>query len=80
MKEKIHPKMREVVFQDQSTGDTFIALSTLNPKDTITVDGTKFPVMRLEISSASHPFYTGKAKLVDTAGRIEKYKRRYQTK
>jgi len=60
-----------------SNGQIFINKSTVNTKDTIEVEGVEYPLVKLEISSASHPFYTGKMKLVDTAGRVDKFRNRY---
>ena len=78
MKKDIHPSdYRLVVFKDTSNGQIFISKSTVNTKDTIEVDGVEYPLVKLEISSASHPFYTGKMKLVDTAGRVDKFRNRY---
>mgnify|MGYP003293196727 CR=1 FL=1 len=78
MKKDIHPSdYRLVVFKDMSNGQLFINKSTVNTKDTIEVDGVEYPLVKLEISSASHPFYTGKMKLVDTAGRVDKFRNRY---
>ncbi|MBR2195761.1 MAG: type B 50S ribosomal protein L31 [Salinivirgaceae bacterium] len=78
MKKDIHPSdYRLVVFKDMSNGQIFINKSTVNTKDTIEVDGVEYPLVKLEISSASHPFYTGKMKLVDTAGRVDKFRSRY---
>ncbi len=78
MKKEIHPEnYRPVAFKDMSNGDTFISRSTINTKDTIELDGVTYPLVKLEISSSSHPFYTGKAKLVDTAGRVDKFMSRY---
>jgi large subunit ribosomal protein L31 len=68
---------RPVVFKDLSNGDTFISRSTINTKDTIEIDGVTYPLVKLEISSSSHPFFTGKAKMVDTAGRVDKFMSRY---
>ncbi|MGQ1890011.1 type B 50S ribosomal protein L31 [Thermophagus sp. OGC60D27] len=79
MKKGIHPEnYRMVAFKDMSNGDTFITRSTINTRDTIEVDGTEYPLVKLEISSSSHPFYTGKMKLVDTAGRVDKFRNRYK--
>lgn len=79
MKKDIHPKnYRVVAFKDLSNGYTFLTKSAVNTKDTIEVDGLTYPLVKLEISSSSHPFYTGKMKLVDTAGRIDKFKTRYK--
>lgn len=80
MKKDIHPKnYRLVVFKDMSNDYTFITRSTANTKDTIVMeDGVEYPLIKLEISHTSHPFYTGKMKLVDTAGRVDKFKSRYK--
>ena len=79
MKKEIHPaNYRPVVFKDMSNGDTFISRSTAATKETIEVDGVEYPVIKLEISNTSHPFYTGKMKLVDTAGRVDKFLNRYK--
>lgn len=78
MKEGIHPKeYRLVAFKDMSNGQTFITRSTVHTKETEVIDGVEYPVYKLEISSSSHPFYTGKTKLVDTAGRVDKFMSRY---
>lgn len=79
MKQGIHPdNYRMVAFKDMSNGDTFITRSTVNTRETEVIDGVEYPVVKLEISSSSHPFYTGKMKLVDTAGRVDKFMNRYQ--
>jgi len=79
MKKEIHPKnYRLVVFKDMSNGVTFISRSTVATKENTTVDGVEYPLFKLEISSASHPFFTGKMKLVDTAGRVDKFMNKYQ--
>lgn len=79
MKQGIHPdNYRLVAFKDMSNGDTFISRSTVNSKDTEVIDGVEYPLVKLEISSTSHPFFTGKMKLVDTAGRVDKFMNRYQ--
>jgi large subunit ribosomal protein L31 len=82
MKQEIHPKnYRTVVFKDMSNGTTFLSRSTAETKEMITYeDGKEYPVIKLEISNTSHPFYTGKNVLVDTAGRIDKFKKRYEKK
>ena len=78
MKSEIHPEgYRLVVFKDMSNDDVFIAKSTANTNDTIELEGIKYPLVKLEISRTSHPYYTGKTKLVDTAGRIDKFKTKY---
>jgi len=80
MKKGIHPKdYRFVVFQDMSNGYQFMTKSTVNSKETIKwEDGKEYPLIKLEISNTSHPFFTGKIKLVDTAGRVDKFKSRYK--
>ena len=78
MKADIHPdNYRLVAFKDMSNDDVFITKSTANAKETIQVEGVEYPLIKLEISRTSHPFYTGKTKLVDTAGRIDKFKNKY---
>jgi len=79
MKADIHPEYREVVFQDLSSDLIFLTRSTVKSKETIKwEDGKEYPLIKVEISSASHPFYTGKHKLMDTGGRVDRFKRRYQ--
>ena len=82
MKPDIHPKnYRLVVFKDISCDYAFMTKSAIETKDTIKwTDGNEYPLVKLEISQASHPYYTGKMKLVDTAGRIDKFKKRYEKK
>lgn len=82
MKKGIHPEnYRFVVFKDMSNGTSFLSKSTAATKETIVhEDGNEYPVIKLEISNTSHPFYTGKNVLVDTAGRIDKFKKRYAKK
>jgi len=78
MKKGIHPEnYRLVAFKDMSNNDIFIAKSTAQTSETVSVDGVDYPLVKLEISRTSHPYYTGKAKLVDTAGRIDKFKTKY---
>ncbi len=78
MKKGIHPEnYRPVAFKDMSNDVTFISRSTINTKETIEIDGVEYPLVKLEITSASHPFFTGKHKLVDTAGRVDKFLNRY---
>lgn len=75
---EIHPdNYRPVVFKDMSNEEIFISRSTVNAKETIEIDGVTYPLVKLEITSSSHPFYTGKQKLVDTAGRVDKFMSRY---
>jgi large subunit ribosomal protein L31 len=78
MKKGIHPgEYRMVAFRDMSNGHTFLTKSTVDTKETIEVEGVEYPLYKLEISNTSHPFYTGKVKLVDTAGRVDKFMNRY---
>lgn len=82
MKENIHPKeYRTVVFKDMSNDSSFLTRSTAPTRETIVwEDGNEYPLLKVEISNTSHPFYTGKNVLVDTAGRIDKFKKRYAKK
>ncbi len=80
MKKGIHPEYREIVFQDSSSDYKFITRSTMNSDETIEIDGKTYPLVKVEVSSASHPFYTGKNIFVDTAGRVEKFNKRYKRK
>ena len=78
MKKDIHPgNYRLVAFKDMSNEDVFLTKSTADTNETIDVDGVEYPLVKMEISRTSHPFYTGKSKLVDTAGRIDKFKNKY---
>ncbi|WP_452596557.1 type B 50S ribosomal protein L31 [Pontimicrobium sp. MEBiC01747] len=78
MKKGIHPEnYRLVAFKDMSNEDVFITKSTANTNETIEFEGTEYPLIKMEISRTSHPFYTGKSKLIDTAGRIDKFKNKY---
>ena len=78
MKKDIHPEnYRPEVFKDMSNGDMFLSRSTCKTSETIGFEGETYPVVKIEISSSSHPFYTGKNKLVDTAGRVDKFMSRY---
>ncbi len=79
MKKGIHPEnYRLVAFKDMSNDHTFITKSSAPSKETIEIDGKEYPLIKVEISNTSHPFYTGKMKLVDTAGRVDKFMSRYQ--
>ena len=81
MKKEIHPDYGFVVFKDFGTGYSFLTKSTRSSEKTIKwEDGNEYPVIEVEISSSSHPFYTGKQRLLDTAGRIEKFQRKYSKK
>ncbi|HLT45318.1 MAG TPA: type B 50S ribosomal protein L31 [Luteimonas sp.] len=78
MKADIHPEYREVVFQDVTSDFKFLTRSTISTKETIKwEDGNEYPLAKVEISSATHPFYTGQNKVMDTSGRIDKFKKRY---
>ena len=78
MKADIHPEYREVVFQDISTDFAILTRSTIESKDTIKwEDGKEYPLVKVEVSSASHPFYTGKHKVLDSGGRVDRFKKRY---
>ena len=78
MRRGIHPEnYRMVAFKDMSNEDVFLTRSTVNTKETLDVDGVEYPLVKLEISRTSHPFYTGKTKMIDTAGRIDKFKTKY---
>ena len=78
MKKDIHPPVREVIFKDVSCGFQIKALSTVQTKNTVEMDGKTYPLITFDVSSASHPFYTGKQRLVDTEGRAEKFLKKYQ--
>ena len=81
MKADIHPEYREVVFQDVTSDFKILSRSTLASKETVKwEDGNEYPLIKLDISSASHPFYTGQHKVMDTGGRIDKFQKRYQQK
>jgi large subunit ribosomal protein L31 len=77
MKADIHPDYRFVVFQDVTNNYTLLTRSCVKTKDTITLDGVEYPLVRMDISSESHPFYTGTQKILDSAGRVEKYYQKY---
>ena len=78
MKTDIHPDYQAIVFRDLASGETFLTRSTLTSEKTIELDGETYPVVDVEISSASHPFYTGKQRILDSAGRVEKFNSRYK--
>ncbi|MEO6137987.1 MAG: type B 50S ribosomal protein L31 [Luteimonas sp.] len=81
MKADIHPDYREVVFQDVTSDFKFLTRSTLSSKETVKwKDGNEYPLIKIDISSASHPFYTGQNKIMDTSGRVDKFRRRYAAK
>ena len=79
MKSDIHPNYRPVIFRDVSSGTNFLTRSTIKTDDTIVHDdGNEYPLVKVNVSAASHPFYTGQAQMLDTAGRVEKFRRRYK--
>ncbi|MEG2848668.1 MAG: type B 50S ribosomal protein L31 [Bacteroidales bacterium] len=81
MKKGIHPEgYRLVAFKDMSNEHVFITRSCVNSRENLEVDGVSYPLVKVEISNTSHPFYTGKMKLVDTAGRVDKFNSRYKKK
>ena len=81
MKDKIHPKNNMVVFKDISSDYAFLSESTLDSKETMQwEDGKTYPVVKVEISSASHPFFTGKQRVMDMEGRIDRFKKKYAKK
>jgi large subunit ribosomal protein L31 len=73
MKNEIHPKVREVIFQDTVSGAQYRALSAMKAEQTVTVEGKEYPLVKVDVSAASHPFYTGHQRILDTAGRVEKF-------
>ena len=78
MKAGIHPEYREVVFQDVSSDFAILTRSTIESKETVKwEDGNEYPLIKVEVSSASHPFYTGKHKVLDSGGRVDRFKKRY---
>ena len=77
MKEGIHPNYREVVFHDVSADTKFITRSTMSSRETINHEGKDYPLIKIEVSSESHPFFTGKHKIVDTDGRVEKFRQKF---
>ena len=77
MKKDIHPDFKEVVFRDVSCDFMFLTKSTINAKDTVEFEGKTYPVVNVDISSESHPFFTGKQKLVDSEGRVERFKKKF---
>lgn len=79
MKADIHPNYRPVVFQDVTTDFAFLTRSTLTSKETVKwEDGQEYPLVKIDVSSHSHPFYTGKQKMMDTSGRVDRFRKRYQ--
>ena len=80
MKDKTHPHYQEVLFEDSATGSKFIIGSTLQPKEKIKHDGKEYPLYRVPVSSASHPFFTKATQFMDTEGRVDKFTKKYQRK
>ena len=81
MKTGIHPETyRLVAFKDMSNEDVFITRSCVNTKETIEIEGVEYPLVKVEISNTSHPFYTGKTKIIDTAGRVDQFYQRYKAR
>ncbi|MFP4113284.1 MAG: type B 50S ribosomal protein L31 [Spirochaetota bacterium] len=80
MKKDIHPNYREVVFKDAASGTLFLTRSTVATSETVEYEGKTYPLYQVEISSASHPFYTGKQQIVDTTGRVERFRKKYNLK
>ena len=78
MKSEIHPAYAPIVFRDLASGETFLTRSTVTSDKTIELDGQTYPVIDVEISSTSHPFYTGKQRIMDSAGRVEKFNQRFK--
>lgn len=79
MKAGIHPEYRDVVFQDVTSDFKILTRSTLSSKETVKwEDGNEYPLVKIEVSSSSHPFYTGQNKVIDTSGRVDKFRKRYQ--
>lgn len=79
MKAEVHPEYNAIVFRDLASGATFLTRSTLTSDKTIELDGSTYPVIDVEISSESHPFYTGKQRIMDSAGRVEKFNQRFKS-
>lgn len=78
MKAGIHPEYKKVVFQDLSADFAFLTRSTIDSKETVKwEDGNEYPLVKIDVSSASHPFYTGKHKMLDSGGRVDRFKKRY---
>ena len=80
MKPEIHPDYHKVIFVDSATGGEWVSRSTATSKETRSLDGEEVPVIRLEISSISHPFWTGKMRELDTDGKIDRFRKRYGVK
>jgi large subunit ribosomal protein L31 len=77
VKPEIHPEYREVLFVDLSNDFKFVTRSTVQTRETMKFEGKEYPLVKIEVSSESHPFYTGKHKIMDTAGRVEKFRQKF---
>jgi large subunit ribosomal protein L31 len=77
MKKDIHPEYRDVLFHDVSCDFKFVSRSTINTREKMTHEGKEYPLVKIEVSAESHPFFTGKHKIVDTAGRVEKFRQKF---
>jgi large subunit ribosomal protein L31 len=77
VKPEIHPEYREVLFVDLSNDFKFVTRSTVQTRETMKYEGKEYPLVKIEVSSESHPFYTGKHKIMDTAGRVEKFRQKF---
>ncbi|EFQ82582.1 ribosomal protein L31 [Aeromicrobium marinum DSM 15272] len=77
MKKNTHPTYHPVVFRDRSGDLTFLTRSTMTSEETVELDGSTYPVVDVDVSAASHPFWTGRGRVVDTEGRVERFRRRY---
>lgn len=77
MRDGIHPNYREVLFQDMSCDFKFVSRSTIQTREMAEFEGKQYPLVKIEVSSESHPFYTGKHKIVDTAGRVDKFRKKF---
>ena len=80
MKNELHPQYRDVVFKDAASGTLFLTRSSVQTSETVEYEGKTYPLFQVEISSASHPFYTGKQQIVDTTGRVERFRKKYNLK
>jgi large subunit ribosomal protein L31 len=80
VKPEIHPEYREVLFVDLSNDFKFVTRSTVQTRETMKYEGKDYPLVKIEVSSESHPFYTGKHKIMDTAGRVEKFRQKFGTR
>lgn len=77
MKRDIHPRYEHVVFRDRSTGEMFLTRSTMTSNETVEFEGRSYPLVNTDITSSSHPFWTGKSREIDTEGRVQRFRRRY---